>query len=46
MLRPGRYPNLGAMGMNDRISSVRPVQVGVQYEPERYAPPPPMPAYD
>ena len=23
-LRPGRYPSLSAMGMNDRVSSVRP----------------------
>ena len=25
VLRPGNYPSLGAMGLNDRISSVRPV---------------------
>ena len=24
VLRPGRYPSLSAMGLNDRISSVRP----------------------
>ena len=23
VLRPGRYPSLGAMGMNDRVSSIR-----------------------
>ncbi|MEP7205935.1 MAG: beta/gamma crystallin-related protein [Casimicrobiaceae bacterium] len=26
MLRPGDYPSLGAMGLNDRVSSVREVQ--------------------
>jgi uncharacterized protein YcfJ len=46
VLRPGRYPDLGSMGFNDLISSVRPVAAGVQYEPARYAPPAPMPAYD
>jgi Beta/Gamma crystallin. len=25
VLRPGNYPSLGALGLNDRISSVRPV---------------------
>jgi hypothetical protein len=25
VLRPGNYPSLGAMGLNDRISSIRPV---------------------
>jgi len=25
VLRPGNYPSLGAMGLNDRISSVRPL---------------------
>jgi hypothetical protein len=26
VLRPGRYPSLGSMGMNDNVSSVRPVR--------------------
>lgn len=44
ILRPGRYPDLRSMGLNDRLSSVRvlPVEVG---DDDRYAPPPP-PAYD
>ena len=46
VLRPGRYPDLGAMGLNDRISSVRLVPPDIHYEPTRYAPPAPMPAYD
>jgi uncharacterized protein YcfJ len=40
VLRPGRYPSLAAMGMNDRISSVRPVGRSVRIEETRYAPPP------
>ncbi len=45
VLRPGRYPALAAMGMNDRISSVRMIGEEVRIEPERYAPEP-MPIYD
>lgn len=44
-LRPGQYPSLGALGMNNRISSVRPLKGPPQYA---YAPPPPPsppPAY-
>jgi uncharacterized protein YcfJ len=40
VLRPGRYPSLSAMGMNDRVSSVRIVGVGTRVEEHRYAPPP------
>ncbi len=42
VLRPGSYGSLAAMGMSDRISSVRalPPQAHYQYE----APPPPVPA--
>jgi len=40
VLRPGQYPSLGAMGLNNRISSIRRVSGG-QYA---YAPPPPPPA--
>jgi outer membrane lipoprotein SlyB len=46
VLRPGRYPSMSAFGLNDRISSVRPVGRAVQVEERRYAPPPPMPVYD
>jgi uncharacterized protein YcfJ len=37
VLRPGQYPSLGAMGLNNRISSLRRVS-GPNYA---YAPPPP-----
>ncbi len=39
VLRPGRYPSLGAMGLNDRISSVRVVRSETQFDDNRYAPP-------
>lgn len=46
ILRPGNYPTLAAIGMNDRISSVREVDPSAAYEPDRYAPaPPPSPGY-
>lgn len=45
ILRPGRYPSLAAMGMNDRISSVRAVHAGARFDDARYAPQP-VPAYD
>lgn len=45
VLRPGSYQSLGAMGMNDRISSVRPVGHRDHYDNE--APPPlPQTAYE
>lgn len=38
MLRPGNYPDLGAMGLDNRISSVRPAGRHAAYaEPQRYA---------
>ena len=41
ILRPGQYPSLGAMGMNNRVSSLRRVQGKPRYA---YAPlPPPAP---
>jgi uncharacterized protein YcfJ len=46
LLRPGRYPSLTAMGMDERISSVREVPRGVRYEESRYAPIAPLPVYD
>lgn len=45
ILRPGRYPSLGAMGLNDTLSSVRPVSPGMRYDEVRYAPIP-EPVYD
>jgi uncharacterized protein YcfJ len=46
VLRPGRYPSLAAMGLNNRVSSVRPVVRGARIEERRFAPPPPVPVYD
>ena len=40
VLRPGRYPSLEAMGMNDRISSVRTVEGRGRIDDNRYAPQP------
>lgn len=45
VLRPGSYDSLGRMGMNDRISSLRPVPAQAHFEQE--APPPlPAPTYE
>ena len=38
VLRPGRYPSFQSMGLNDRISSVRPVGGNARIEEHRYAP--------
>jgi uncharacterized protein YcfJ len=38
VLRPGQYPSLSAMGMNDRISSVRPVERDAAADDRRPAP--------
>ncbi len=40
VLRPGRYPSLAAMGLNDRISSVRHVRDDERIDSNRYAPDP------
>jgi len=40
VLRPGRYPSLDAMGLNNRVSSVRTVGRDARVEEHRYAPPP------
>ncbi len=40
VLRPGQYPSLAAMGLNDRVSSVRAVEVSARVDDRRYAPPP------
>jgi uncharacterized protein YcfJ len=45
ILRPGQYPSLAAMGMNDRVSSVRAVNSNSRFEDDRYSPPPPV-SYD
>ena len=42
VLRPGRYPSLAAMGLNDRISSMRGVRRNVRVDDRRYAPIPVM----
>ena len=45
VLRPGRYPSLVAMGLNDRVSSVRSVHANTRVDDNRYAPmPAPAPA--
>src|SRR6185295_342452 len=46
VLRPGRYPSLTSMGLNNRISSVRAVSSNARFDGGRYAPPPPAPVYD
>ncbi len=38
VLRPGRYPSLASMGLNDRISSVRAISTGARVAEDRYAP--------
>ena len=45
ILRPGQYPDLRAMGMNDMISSVRRIHRDARFDDNRYAPPP-QPVYD
>jgi len=40
VLRPGRYPSLAAMGLSDRISSVRNVGRNARIDDRRYAPAP------
>jgi uncharacterized protein YcfJ len=38
VLRPGRYPSLASMGMNDRVSSVRAINANTRIDEHRYAP--------
>jgi uncharacterized protein YcfJ len=45
VLRPGRYPSLAAMGLNDRISSVRIVNRSARVDEARFAPAPVMQDY-
>jgi len=40
VLRPGRYPSLAAMGLNNSVSSVRVVSRDARVDGERYAPGP------
>ncbi len=40
VLRPGQYASLTAMGMNDRVSSVRPVARNSRLDVDRYGPEP------
>ena len=40
VLRPGQYPSLAAMGLNDRVSSVRAVARNARIDDQRYAPAP------
>jgi len=40
VLRPGEYPSLAAMGLNNRVSSVREVDRNAQVDDRRYAPVP------
>jgi uncharacterized protein YcfJ len=40
ILRPGRYPSLAAMSLNDRVSSVRAVGGNARIDDSRYAPAP------
>jgi uncharacterized protein YcfJ len=41
VLRPGQYPSLAAMGLNDRVTSARAVGRNARINDDRYAPPPP-----
>ena len=45
VLRPGRYPSLSAMGLNDRVSSVRMISANARIDESRYAQAP-QPVYD
>ncbi len=40
VLRPGRYPSLARMGLNDRVSSVRSIAANARFDDNRYAPAP------
>lgn len=46
VLRPGRYPSLASMGMNNRVSSVRMVGRNTRLDDTRYAPTAPVAVYD
>ena len=38
VLRPGKYPSLTAMGLNNRVSSIRAVDADARIDDQRYAP--------
>ncbi len=40
VLRPGRYPSLAAMGLNNQVSSVRAINRNARIDDHRYAPVP------
>jgi hypothetical protein len=40
VLRPGKYPSLAAMSLNDRVSSMRSVSGNARIDDNRYAPAP------
>lgn len=40
VLRPGRYASLAAMGLDNRVSSVRVITSNIRIDERRYAPPP------
>src|SRR5438128_7972116 len=40
VLRPGQYPSLTAMGMNDRVTSMRPLSGNARVDDRDYAPMP------
>jgi len=42
ILRPGRYPSLASLGLNNRVSSARAVSRNSQHDESRYAPAPPV----
>lgn len=46
VLRPGRYPSLRAMGLNDSVSSVRPATRNPRSEANPYLPGPVVAPYD
>ena len=43
ILRPGRYPSLSALGLENRVSSTRAVSRNARVDDNRYAPPPVAP---
>jgi uncharacterized protein YcfJ len=44
VLRQGQYPSLAAMGLNDRVSSVRILNADARIDEHRYSPAPPVAA--
>jgi len=46
LLRPGEYPSLAAMGLNNRITSMQPIQVNARIDENQYAPLPALPPRD